>query len=580
ADDASGSIEQQVRAWAVDSAVTHRALTGMLKILRSHSCFASIPGSARSLLRTPRKAVVVVMGAGKYCHFGLEAGLQDTLKHARDIPDIITINVNIDGLPLTKSTRDQFWPILCQVKNCGKCDVFPIGVYYGKSKAVCSEAFLRPAVLDINQVLSEGVVLRGKHVRVELAGLVCDAPAKSYVLGIKGHNGYFSCTKCETEGEFINGRMCFPQLDAKLRTDQSFRDCAQEEHHVKGTELKKLSIDLVMQVPLDFMHLVCLGVVHKLLRLWLKGSNRYRLGTAVRDAISLANLEIQRHICSDFARKPRSLLDLDRWKATEFRLLVLYTGPVVLCTRVPEPYFFNFMVLHSAITILSSPRYCCEFVDYAEKLLVPFVETYISLYGKDGVSHNVHNLIHLANDVRVHGPLQSWSAFPFENFMGSLKDLQRKPEKPLEQLHNRVMERRGVSTPKDLNSERHFFLPHDNGPLPPDCADPQYKAVDLPHKFCLRTRMNDNTCTLADGTIIRIQNFAFCSASGEARVIGKQFRETADLYTYPSASSMLGIVLASDLSGTSSWPLSSIVQKCVRIPFKGKHAIFPLVHLQ
>lgn len=142
------------------------------------------------------------------------------------------------------------------------------------------------------------------------------------------------------------------------------------------------------------------------------------------------------------------------------------------------------------------------------------------------------------------------------------------------------MERRGVSTPKDLNSERHFFLPHDNGPLPADCVNPQYKAVNLPHKFCLRTRMNDNTCILADGTIIRIQNFAFCSASGQAQVIGKQFRETADLYTYPSASSMLGIVLASDLSGTSSWPLSSIVQKCVRIPFKGKHAIFPLVHLQ
>ncbi|KAG0440298.1 hypothetical protein HPB47_016342 [Ixodes persulcatus] len=54
----------------------------------------------------------------------------------------------------------------------------------------------------------------------------------------------------------------------------------EEEHHVKGTELKELPIDLVMQVPLDFMHLVCLGVVHKLLRLWLKGNSRSRLGTA------------------------------------------------------------------------------------------------------------------------------------------------------------------------------------------------------------------------------------------------------------------------------------------------------------
>ncbi|CAN7944463.1 unnamed protein product, partial [Ixodes pacificus] len=572
-------IEEQIRAWFIEKAVSHRALTGLLKILSTHPCFAPIPGSARSLLQTPRKAHVEVTGAGKYCHFGLKEGLEDTLKHLHVVPDSIGININIDGLPLTKSTRDQFWPILCQVTNCGECDVFPIGVYYGKSKAVCSEAFLRPAVLDINDVLRVGVVLKGRHIRVKLAAVICDAPAKSYVLGIKGHSGYFSCTRCETEGKFINGRMCFPQLDAKLRTNQSFRDCAQEEHHVKGTELKELPIDLVMQVPLDFMHLVCLGVVHKLLRLWLKGDSRSRLGTAVRDAISLANLEIQRHICSDFARKPRSLVDLDRWKAVEFRLLVLYTGPVVLHGKVPEPFFFNFTVLHTAVTVLCSPRYCHEFVDFAEQLLVHFVKTYIELYGKDGVSHNVHNLIHLANDVRAHGPLHSFSAFPFENFMGSLKALLRKPERPLEQLYNRVMERRSVSTLKVLNNERHFFLKHGDGPLPLDCTDPQYKAVNLPHKFCMRTRMNDNTCMLADGSIISVQNFAFCSASGEARVISKQFRETSDLYTYPCLSSMLGIVLATNLSSTSSWPLSSVVQKCLRIPFKGKQAIFPLVHL-
>ncbi|CAN7943219.1 unnamed protein product, partial [Ixodes pacificus] len=114
---------------------------------------------------------------------------------------------------------------------------------------------------------------------------------------------------------------------------------------------------------------------------------------------------IERYICSDFGRKPRSLLDLDRWKAVEFRLLVLYTGPIVLYSRVPDPFFLNFMTLHAAITILSSRKLCLEYVDYSEQLLVHFVETYISLYGRDKVSHNVHNLIHIANDVRTHGPL-------------------------------------------------------------------------------------------------------------------------------------------------------------------------------
>ncbi|CAN7940686.1 unnamed protein product, partial [Ixodes hexagonus] len=124
---------------------------------------------------------------------------------------------------------------------------------------------------------------------------------------------------------------------------------------------------------------------------------------------------IERYICSDFGRKPRSLLDLDPWKAVEFRLFLLYTGPIVLHSRVSDPFFYNFMTLHAAITILSSPKLSLEYVDYAEELLVHFVKTFMSLYGKDKVSHNVHNLIHLANDVRSHGPLHGWSAFPFEN---------------------------------------------------------------------------------------------------------------------------------------------------------------------
>ncbi|CAN7951930.1 unnamed protein product, partial [Ixodes pacificus] len=272
--DVHESIVGKLRTWALDTATPHRALTELLKILQTHSCFASIPGSARSLLKTPRKACVEKMGAGKYCHFGLKEGLEDTLKRARSVPDVITINVNIDGLPLTKSTRDQFWPVLCHVTNCGKCDPFPIGVYYGKSKAVCAEEFLRPAVSDIIEALSDGLIFKGRHLRIELSALIGDAPAKSYVLGIKGHNGYFSCTKCQTEGDFLNGRICFPQLDATLRTDGNFRSHAQEEHHLQRTELEKLPIDLVKNVPLDYMHLVCLGVVSKLLRIWLKGDSR------------------------------------------------------------------------------------------------------------------------------------------------------------------------------------------------------------------------------------------------------------------------------------------------------------------
>jgi len=55
--------------------------------------------------------------------------------------------------------------------------------------------------------------------------------------------------------------------------------------------------------------------------------------------------------------------------------------------------------------------------------------------------YTVHNLIHLSDDAKQLGPLDSFSAFPFENHLYSLKKLLRKYEKPLSQVHRRIMEK-------------------------------------------------------------------------------------------------------------------------------------------
>lgn len=50
-----------------------------------------------------------------------------------------------------------------------------------------------------------------------------------------------------------------------------------------------------------------------------------------------------------------------------------------------------------------------------------FVQGFVQIYGEREASHNIHSLIHLADDVKVHGPLDSFSAFPFESNMKFLK---------------------------------------------------------------------------------------------------------------------------------------------------------------
>ncbi|CAN7995161.1 unnamed protein product, partial [Ixodes pacificus] len=143
------SSKERLWRWSVEGAVPHDTVTKLLKILHSHSCFSDLPTCARALLSTPRVTDNVrPMDSSHYCHLGLSEGLRAALQPVRNIPDPIILHVNVDGLPLTKSTRDQFWPILCQAANCEGSDPFPVGVYHGQCKALQSNVFLRPFVSD------------------------------------------------------------------------------------------------------------------------------------------------------------------------------------------------------------------------------------------------------------------------------------------------------------------------------------------------------------------------------------------------------------------------------------------------
>ena len=62
------------------------------------------------------------------------------------------------------------------------------------------------------------------------------------------------------------------------------------------------------------------------------------------------------------------------------------------------------------------------------------------LYGNAFVTFNIHNLIHVSDDVMRFGPIYSFSAYPFENFLGIIKRLLRKSERPLQQIVKRIYE--------------------------------------------------------------------------------------------------------------------------------------------
>lgn len=99
----------------------------------------------------------------------------------------------------------------------------------------------------------------------------------------------------------------------------------------------------------------------------------------------------------------------------------MYTGIVVLKDFINIELYTTFLTLHCAVRMLSDPKTHLDNVDLSEILLENFVENFGVLYGKDKVSYNVHNLLHISDCVRQFGPLDNFSAYKFENAMQYLK---------------------------------------------------------------------------------------------------------------------------------------------------------------
>lgn len=51
------NFRQRLQAWAVESRCSHAAVTSLLSVLRSHTCFSSLPSSARTFLQTPARVL-------------------------------------------------------------------------------------------------------------------------------------------------------------------------------------------------------------------------------------------------------------------------------------------------------------------------------------------------------------------------------------------------------------------------------------------------------------------------------------------------------------------------------------------
>ena len=226
------SFIDKLADWAVTQKISLTSLSSLLHILKEH--FPDLLTDPRTLLKTKTEYAIASISGGEYQHFGLANGIKNKLHAHSDLfnLNLLKIQINIDGLPLFKSSSLQFWPILGMIEYERVKDPFIIGLFQGHSKPKNVEEFLGDFIYEAKMLEQAGLSFQGKKFDVHISAVVCDAPARSFVKQTKSHTGYSGCDRCVQEGVYTQHKMTFPEVDSLPRTDESFRAKSDEYHHI------------------------------------------------------------------------------------------------------------------------------------------------------------------------------------------------------------------------------------------------------------------------------------------------------------------------------------------------------------
>ena len=551
------SFEEDFIEVLVRRGVGRSVFNDCLNVFNKHNV-GNFSNDARSCVRSLRRVDTIDMAPGRYFHFGLQDSINDALSYTTlnvDSSDL-QIQINVDGLPISKSSTRSFWPILCRLVSPNLGDTFLVGLYCGLSKPTNVQDFLSHFLADLQNLSDQGIIIHGKKYNLSIHSIVCDAPARQYLKCIKSHTAYSACERCTVHGIHYHGTR-YISTNCELRSDTSFRSLKHKSHHSFSETTKQpivsplccTSIDMVNDFPLDYMHLVLLGVVRKFLKIWLgidvgKSLIRKMHRTVIAEMNNRQAL-FSLSVPTEFQRRPRSFAFAAQFKASEFRTFLCYTSPYILQGILSNDgvIYNHFMCLVVAMRILLSPHQSPQCVNFARNCLKMFVEKAIDIYSISVLVYNVHSLLHIADDYVKFGSLDSVSCFPFENFMQKLKGYITRTGKELEQVVKRYHEKRnfgfvgatpGSSEFAQLNGQ------HFNGPTGPYSEDEvtQYSEV----KYSQRTfRINSSNDVVCCGNLfLRIINIL--KIEDHVAFLAVQFEPIdEDVFSYPCKSSAVGI---------------------------------------
>ena len=225
--------------------------------------------------------------------------------------------------------------------------------------------------------------------------------------------------------------------------------------------------DFVNNVPPEYMHLSCLGVIKRLTELTFNvGLNRSRITKRKMSSTKTFNILMSKtKVVYEFSRRARDL-DFSVFKAEEFRNLILFFFPHVL-SCIEEAEKERELWLYLAFMMRSCVLPDSEFFNISPNIICmcceKFYKLYEKLFGPSNCTYSIHVLCSHLLQLRQLGPLTETSVFKFESFYGEIRNsfVPGTPS-PLKQILETVLLKRSICA---HTCEKPIFLSNYDTPL-------------------------------------------------------------------------------------------------------------------
>ena len=223
----------------------------------------------------------------------------------------------------------------------------------------------------------------------------------------------------------------------------------------KGIMGRSLLLDIhyfnyVYDVPAEYLHSGCLGVIKRLVEMTFQVGAKKRPRNTKRKLTSpdtFDKLMLQTKVAKEFPRRARKL-DLSVFKGQEFRnLSIFYFVLIIDCIENGEKernlwLYMAYMVRSCVIpteefneVLISDVNDCCY----------KFYKTFQDLFGEQNCVYNLHVFCGHLMEIRTHGPLTETSAFKFESFYGEMRrSFVPSTISPLKQIMKKVFLKRAL----------------------------------------------------------------------------------------------------------------------------------------